>query len=209
MGALVRGEEMICSHCLLEMPRSRYHLERENPFYVRFRGRIPVRYVMTMFRFVKGSRVQHLLHALKYKNQPELGVALGRMYGQDLLEAEYVSEFDLIVPVPLHSSRKRNRGYNQSEEFGKGLAEILATECSDKLMRRRIGTETQTRKSKLNRWENVRQVFDVSRPERVEGKRILLVDDVVTTGATLEACGRSLLGAGTRELSIACIASAQ
>lgn len=209
MEGLVHGEELICSRCLLEMPRSRYHLDRENPFYQKFRGRLPVTFVMTMFKFVKGSRVQHLLHALKYRNQPELGVALGRVYGQDLLETKYDSEFDLIVPVPLHTARKRSRGYNQSEEFGKGLGEILQKECSDHLMKRATGTATQTRKSKLSRWENVDGVFQVVRPERIEDKRVLLVDDVVTTGATLEACGRSLLDAGARQLSIVCIASAQ
>lgn len=209
MEGLVHGEELICSRCLLEMPRSQYHLDRDNPFYQKFRGRLPVAFVMTMFRFAKGSRVQHVLHALKYRNQPELGIALGRVYGQDLLERRYDGEFDLIIPVPLHAARKRSRGYNQSEEFGKGLGEILHKECSDRFMKRAIGTTTQTRKSRLSRWENVSGVFRVVCPERVEGKRVLLVDDVITTGATLEACGRSLLDAGATQLSIACIASTQ
>jgi ComF family protein len=207
--ALISGENLICTRCLLELPRSHYHLERENPFYNKFRGRIPVTYVMTLFRFVKESRVQHLLHALKYKNQPELGIALGRMYGQDLLAANFKQQFDLIIPVPLHASRKRTRGYNQSEEFGKGLSEILDIPCSDRFMKRMIKTETQTRKSRLNRWKNVNEVFQVITPREVEGKRIPLVDDVVTTGATLEACGQALLTAGCMELSIACIASTQ
>lgn len=209
MGALVYGEDLVCSRCMLEMPRSRYHLDPENPFYTRFRGRIPVKHVMTMFKFVKGSKVQHLLHALKYKGQPEVGVALGRVYGQDLVEAQFLDKFDLIIPVPLHAARQRSRGYNQSEEFGKGMGEILETECTDRLMRRRTGTTTQTRKGRLTRWENVKNVFEVTRPEQIAGKRILLVDDVVTTGSTLEACGRSLLDAGSAELSIACIAAAQ
>jgi ComF family protein len=207
--ALVRGEDMICTKCLLELPRSYYHLERENPFYNKLRGRIPVTHVMTLFKFVKESKVQHLLHALKYKNQPELGTALGRMYGHDLLEADYKDQFDLIIPVPLHSSRKRKRGYNQSEKFGSGLGEVLEIPCADNYMKRQVMTETQTRKSKLNRWANVNTVFKVTRPEAVDQKRILLVDDVVTTGATLEACGQALVDAGCKELSIACIASTQ
>jgi ComF family protein len=205
----VRGEELICTKCLLEMPRANYHIERENPFYTKFRGRLPAKYVMTLFKFVKGGRVQHVLHALKYKNLPELGNALGRIYGHDLLQANYKNEFDLIIPVPLHISRKRKRGYNQSEEFGKGLAEILEIPCSDEFVKRLIKTKTQTRKSRLNRWENVSEVFSVVKPEAVGSKRILLVDDVVTTGATLEACGQVLIDAGCKELSIACIASAQ
>jgi ComF family protein len=164
---------------------------------------------MTLFKFVKGSRVQHLLHALKYKNQPELGVALGKMYGNDLLHAGYKGRFDLIVPVPLHSSRRRKRGYNQSEEFGKGLAEVLGVPCSDHVMERLVSTDTQTRRSRLNRWQNVSHVFRVTNTAAIAGKRILLVDDVVTTGATLEACGRALIDAGCMELSIACIASTQ
>jgi ComF family protein len=207
--ALVHGEELICTKCILEMPRSNYHLEKENPFYKRINGRIPVKYVMTLFKFVKGSRVQHVLHSLKYKNQPELGNLLGRVYGADLKKSGYEKEFDLIIPVPIHISRRRKRGYNQSDEFGKGLSEILNIASSDEVMARRSKTDTQTKKSKLGRWENVSEGFKVVKPDIVHNKRILLVDDVMTTGATLEACGRLIVDAGCRELSIACIASTQ
>lgn len=166
-------------------------------------------YVMTLFKFAKGSRVQHVLHALKYKNLPELGVALGRMYGQDLVDSNFKNEFDIIVPVPLHVSRKRTRGYNQSEEFGKGLAEMLEVPCTDRAMKRLISTQTQTKKSRLNRWENVNEVFAVVSPEHITDRKVLLVDDVVTTGATLEACGQALIDSGCKELSIACIAATQ
>jgi len=193
----------------LEMPRSYYHLQRDNPFYLKFRGRLPVNHVMTLFKFVKESRVQQVLHALKYKQQPELGEMLGRVYGQDLLEADFKDAFDLIVPVPLHDSRRRIRGYNQSEKFGNGLSGMLGVPCDDTYMMRRARTETQTHKSKLSRWENVENVFRVVDPGHITEKRVLLVDDVVTTGATLEACGRALLGAGCSELSIACIAATQ
>jgi ComF family protein len=207
--ALVHGEELVCTKCILEMPRSNYHLEKENPFYKRIHGRIPVKYVMTLFKFVKGSRVQQILHSLKYKNQPELGNLLGRVYGADLKKSGYEKEFDLIIPVPIHSSRRRKRGYNQSDEFGKGLSEILGIPCSDEVMVRRSKTETQTKKTKLDRWANVSEVFKLVKPEEIQDKRILLVDDVMTTGATLEACGRLIVDSGCRELSIACIASTQ
>ena len=207
--SLVKGEELICTQCLLEMPKSYYHLQRDNPFYQKFRGRLCVKHVMTLYKFVKESRVQHVLHALKYKQQPELGEMLGRVYGKDLLEAEYKSSFDLIIPVPLHNSRRKIRGYNQSEEFGKGLAQMLEIPCDDTYMKRDAMTETQTHKSKLSRWENVSNIFKVIAPGSITEKRILLVDDVVTTGATLEACGQALLNAGCRELSIACIAATQ
>lgn len=207
--SLVKGEKIICTRCMLDLPKSNYHLERNNPFYLKFSGRIPVKFVMTLFKFVKRGKVQHLLHALKYKNQPEIGVQLGRVYGADLLAVAYKDHFDFIVPVPLHPSKRRKRGYNQSEEFGKGLSEILEIPCTEKFLKRIRATATQTRKSKLNRWENVSEVFEVREREELKGKRVLLVDDVVTTGATLEACGEKLLKAGCGDVSIACIAATQ
>lgn len=206
---LVKGEDLVCTNCILEMPRSHYHLEQENPFYQKFRGRLPVKYVMTLFKFVKESRVQKLLHNLKYNAQPDLGVMLGRVYGQELVEANYKNSFDLIVPVPLHISRRRIRGYNQSQEFGKGLSQILEVPCIDSYMMRSAKSETQTHKTKLSRWENVNSIFHVIMPEKIKDQRVLLVDDVVTTGATLEACGLALIKAGCKELSIACIAATQ
>jgi ComF family protein len=191
------------------MPKSHYHLQLDNPFYQKFRGRLRVKHVMTLYKFVKESRVQNVLHALKYKQQPELGEMLGRVYGQDLVEAKYKHSFDLIIPVPLHHSRRRIRGYNQSEEFGKGLSQMLEVPCDDTYMTRSARTETQTRKTKLSRWENVNRMFQVVDARFVTEKRVLLVDDVVTTGATLEACGQALLDAGCGELSIACIAATQ
>ena len=191
------------------MPKSYYHLQRDNPFYRKFRGRLPVNHVMTLYKFVKESRVQQVLHALKYKQQPELGEKLGRVYGQDLLEADFKNSFDLIIPVPLHRSRRQIRGYNQSDEFGKGLSQMLAVPCIDTYMMRSASTETQTHKTKLSRWDNVKNMFRVVEPRSIAEKRILLVDDVVTTGATLEACGQALLQAGCCELSIACIAATQ
>lgn len=209
LNSLVKGEDLICSRCLLEMPKSYYHLQHDNPFYLKLRGRLPVKHVMTLFKFVKESRVQQVLHALKYKQQPELGQMLGRVYGNDLANAHYKDSFDVIIPVPLHISRRRIRGYNQSEEFGKGLSEILKIPCDDTFMARTEKTGTQTHRTKLSRWENVQRMFKVINPSPIVEKRVLLVDDVVTTGATLEACGAALLQSGCRELSIACIAATQ
>jgi ComF family protein len=207
--SLVKGEKIICTRCMLDLPKSNYHREKENPFFQKFSGRLPVKFVMTLFKFVKSGKVQHLLHALKYKNQPEIGVQLGRVYGADLMTENYKDQFDFIIPVPLHPSKRRKRGYNQSEEFGKGLSEILEIPCTEKFLKRTKVTTTQTKKSKLNRWENVSEVFEVQEHEELKGKRVLLVDDVVTTGATLEACGEKLLKAGCGDVSIACIAATQ
>lgn len=207
--ALVKGEEIICTRCLLEMPRSNYHLDPVNPFFRKLQGRINAQVVIAMFKFVKQTRVQHLLHGLKYKNHLEIAVLLGRMYGTELAEAGFSDQFDLIIPVPLHKSRKRSRGYNQSERFGSGLSQALGIPCSDEVVERVVRTETQTRKTRLYRWQNVNEVFQLIDQEKIENRRILLVDDVITTGATVEACGSVLLQAGCKNISIACIAAAQ
>lgn len=207
-GSLFSGEHLFCTKCLLELPRTDYHLDLNNIFYRKMAGRVPVKYVMAYLKFYKGNIVQGILHSLKYKNHPEIGVALGRVYGQ-LIASSYIDKFDIIVSVPLHKTRKRKRGYNQSEEFGKGLAEVLRIPCVDDVAVRKVKTETQTKKTKLKRWHNVSEVFEIVKPDQIINKRVLLVDDVITTGATLEACARALIESQCREVSIACIAAAQ
>lgn len=208
-GPMVKGEQLFCTHCLSDLPKTNYHTNPLNPFYQKMSGRVPVKFVIALLKFFKESRVQNLLHNLKYKNHPEIAVALGRMYAQELLYYNYQNEFDIIIPVPLHKVRKRKRGYNQSEEFGKGLSEVLNIPCVDGIIERMLKTETQTKKTKLKRWNNVSEVFRITKPNQIHNKRILLVDDVITTGATLEACAKVLLESNCRDISIACIAAAQ
>lgn len=207
-GSLVKGEEVICSACMLELPRTNYHEDPENPLFKKLTGRIRINHASAFFHFRKGNKVQELLHTLKYKNQPEIGVMLGRAYGSLINEA-FPNLYDFIIPVPLHKSRKRKRGYNQSAEFAKGLSQELAIPYSDEVLERVIATTTQTKKSKLNRWENVNEVFNVNNPTPIRDRNILMVDDVVTTGATLEACGHTLLKNGSNSVGIACIAATQ
>lgn len=206
--SLVKGEKLVCTRCMLEMPQTNYHLDSENALKKRLSGRMQLDYVMALFKFSKNGRVQAILHALKYKNQPDLAVMLGHVYGERMREAEFSKTFDLIVPVPLHATRIRRRGYNQSAKFAEGLSEKLEVPYSDDHMERKVSTETQTRKSKLSRWKNVDEVFCVRREKDIQGKRILLVDDVITTGSTIEACAAQLWKAGCSNLSIACIAEA-
>ena len=201
--ALVKGEDMICTGCLLEMPRS--DEGHDEAFFSQFYGRLPVKTGFSLYRFSKGSRVQRLLHALKYGGRADLGVALGRLAGYDLRAKGLHERVDLIVPVPLHEKRRRVRGYNQSERFAWGVAEVLSIPCSDAAMRS-TKTQSQTRRGKLHRWLNVKDSFEITRPEMISGKRILLVDDIITTGSTVEACGQTLLAAGCVELNLACIA---
>ncbi len=193
---------------MLEMPQTGYHKDLSNALYRRLSYRIPLKYAMSIFKFSKSGRVQHLLHELKYKNQPEIGRMLGLFYGEQLIDVNLIEAFEIIIPIPLHQSRKRKRGYNQSAKFAEGLSEILRVPFSDELLLRETNTETQTRKTKLSRWENIKGTFKIVKPSEIKGRKILLVDDVITTGATLEACAEILLSSGCAELSIACIAEA-
>jgi ComF family protein len=206
--SLIKGEDILCTNCILDLPKTNHHEEIDNPIKLRLEGRIQVSYAMAFLKFRKTGITQHLLHQLKYNNHPEIGVRLGKIYGLGLNESGYSKLFDLIVPVPLHKSRVRKRGYNQSEKFAQGLSESLNILLDIDCVERRVRTSTQTRKTKIERWQNVKDVFVVSSPEKILGKRILLVDDVITTGATLEACGQKLLESGCQSLSIACLAEA-
>ncbi len=206
--SLVRGEEIVCSGCLLDMPKTNFHKADNNPLLERLSLRMPLKQAFAYYHFKKGSKVQGLLHSLKYNNHPEIGVKIGKVMGQEIVNEGFENTFDIIVPVPLHPSRRRIRGYNQSEELAKGLSETLKIPYTENFIKRRVKTQTQTRKTKLHRWQNVRDVFEMKDQQEIRGKRVLLVDDVVTTGATLEACANTLLAAGCSELSIACIAVA-
>ncbi|MEJ7643146.1 MAG: phosphoribosyltransferase family protein [Chryseolinea sp.] len=206
--ALVKGEETICTYCILELPETSHHLNPDNTLHNRLSPRIPLKHGMACYKFTKNGRVQHLLHALKYKGHDEIGITLGKIYADKIRDSGIHIDFEIIIPVPLHASRLRKRGYNQSAKFAEGLSHVLMIPFSDHVMARKFKTETQTTKSRLSRWENMGDVFIVTRPTEVANKRILLVDDVITTGSTLEACAMELIKAGSRELSIACIAEA-
>lgn len=208
-GALVKGEYILCTQCLSDLPRTDMHLDPDNALATRMRGRIPVIAAAAFLRFRKKGKVQRLLHALKYRNRPEVGFRLGFVYGSDLASAGFCDNFDMIVPVPLHPARLRTRGYNQAAEWGRGLSEATGIPMEEDVIRRLRNTKTQTKRSRINRWENVSEVFATTDAEKVRGRNVLLVDDVATTGATLEACGQALLNAGCAGLGIACIAMAQ
>ena len=208
-GPMVKGENILCTACLTELPKTKYHLQNENPVRNRLLGRLPLKHGWAYLKFRKSGIVQHLLHQLKYNNHPEVGVRIGKAYGLELFQSGFANEFDLIVPVPLHRSRMRQRGYNQSAKFAEGLSQGLNIQWDESISVRTQSSSTQTRKSKADRWENVKDVFSVREDTPMNGKRILLVDDVITTGATLEACGQHLVSRGCGELSIACIAEAQ
>jgi len=208
---LARGEDYLCTLCRTQLPYTDYHKlpDSENPLARRFWGKLPVRHALSYLRFLRRGRVQHLLHQLKYKGQRDIGLVLGRWYGAELAEQGLAYDFDLIVPVPLHPRKLAKRGYNQSDTFAEGLALSMAILWSATTLRRTEHTDSQTRKNRTERWKNVAEVFEVAEPLSVAGKRILVVDDVLTTGATLEACAAVLLAAGAAEVSVATIACAE
>ena len=207
---LVTGENHLCTGCRAELPYTDFHRlpPDQNPLGRRFWGKLPIRHALSYLRFVRHGRVQYLLHELKYQGQRDVGTALGQLYGAELYAAGLATDFDLIVPVPLHPRKLAKRGYNQAAAFATGLAEGLKVTASNTALRRTANTNTQTRKNRAERWANVATVFEVENPAATAGKRVLVVDDVLTTGATLEACGAVLLAAGASEISIATIACA-
>ena len=207
--ALRRGEYHLCTVCRAELPYTDFHRlpPAENPLGRRFWGKLPVLHALSYLRFVQHGRVQQLLHQLKYQGQQEVGVALGELYGAELADGGFTNQFDIIVPVPLHRRKLARRGYNQAATFAEGLSTGLVVPWSEAL-RRNEHTDSQTKKNRTQRWENVATVFEAARTEEVTGRRVLLVDDVLTTGATLEACGVALLAGGAAGISIATIACA-
>lgn len=201
--------EIICLRCQLELPRTNFHLEKENPFTERFWGRIPLESGASLYHFVKGGRIQELLHRLKYEGKREIGIKLGEWYGRQLKNSPDFQAVDVIIPVPLHPRKERLRGYNQSAMFAQGLAEAMDKSWHKEVLIRKVFTETQTQKSRAERLENVKDVFEIRNPEKIKGKHILLVDDVMTTGATMEVCGAKLLEITGTKLSMATIALAE
>jgi len=196
---LVSQEKFICLKCWQDLPVSRYHLDPDNKVAQLFWGRVRVEHATACFIYRKGSRYQKLIHSIKYRGMKELGYVSGRRFGGMLTESDGFKTVDVVVPVPLHPGKEKKRGYNQSEWIARGIAESLHKPLSCCNIQRVKNTATQTRKSRFGRWQNVEGIFRVKHPEAWIKKHILLVDDVVTTGSTLEACAREILKiAGTR-----------
>lgn len=205
--ALFDFEPCLCTVCQGSLPIANFHLRPfDNELTSKIRGLTRVNRVMAYLRFSKKGKSQKLLHQLKYRNKPEIGEEMGRLYGLLLSKHGYLREWDVIVPVPLHPMKQKRRGYNQSEKFAVGLSKSLGIKVEDLLERKKF-TETQTKKSRLQRLDNVEEVFDLSQGTKIEGLKILLVDDVITTGATLCACANVLLANGAKHVDLATIAA--
>ncbi|WP_026235573.1 ComF family protein [Echinicola pacifica] len=200
-------EKGLCRICEHQLPTTNYHLRpQNNDLSIKIMGLTQATNVMAFLRFSKKGMSQKLLHALKYRKKPEIGRLLGRLYGQKLLEDGFEIRWDGIVPVPLHPLKEKRRGYNQSQMFAEGLSLVLNVPVWKALDRIEF-TSTQTKKSRMERISNVEGVFGINQSFEVLGKHLLLVDDVMTTGATLSACANVLLSSKTQQVDLAVIAA--
>jgi ComF family protein len=206
---LLNIESTLCIRCLSSLPETNFEIHPNNPVEKSFWGRLPIVNASAHLYFTKESLVQHLMHQLKYKGNKDLGLQLGRLMGNALKNAAWFNEIEALVPLPLFPSKEKKRGYNQATVLCEGIAEILSLPVLNKVITRPQHTETQTKKGRIERWKNIEGKFLLMDPLAIQNKHLLLVDDVVTTGATLEACGNELLTAENVKLSVAtlCLAS--
>ena len=206
---LLKGEDIICFKCQRELPQTDHWRDAENAMAKRFWGRVELQGAAALFQFQKGEHVQHLLHQLKYRGRQDVGEYLGKMLGRLLLDPNaIIKDVDLIVPVPLHWKKQRKRGYNQCDPIAKGISEIIQVPYSNNALVRTEENVSQTKKNRFDRWANVAEIFAVSDAHLLKDKHILLVDDVMTTGATAEACLQTILTVENTKVSFVAIAVA-
>lgn len=205
---LLRNENLICTECYVVIPRTNYHKLEDNPVAQLFWGRCMIEKAAAFSYYNKGSRIRNLIHYLKYKGVREIGYELGRIYGLSLKASGFTDDIDLIIPVPLHPSKKRIRGFNQSETISMGIADVAHLPLDVKSLARTIVSVTQTKRSRYERWTNVEGIFQVVDPLAISGKHILLVDDVITTGSTIESCTNALLKFEGVKVSVVALAFA-
>lgn len=190
--APVQIKDHLCISCDTQLPKTDTHTTKDNIVTDKFYGRVNIEFGGAFYLFGAGNRTQDLIHQIKYNGKSDLGFLIGKMYGDILKESPLFPMIDYIIPVPLHPMRFHQRGFNQSEWIAKGLAESLELKMDTKSFIRKDYTQTQTRKTRHSRFQNVKDAFEVLNADKLAGKHILLVDDVLTTGATLEACSLTL-----------------
>jgi len=205
-GLLISEENVICSSCRHEIPLTQHFLNHENDAFVKFYGKIPVEQVSALFYFHKKGIVQEIIHSLKYRGHQEVGTVFGEWVSEELILLPISTHFDVVIPVPLHKKRLRERGYNQVTNFGIAIAKRLEIPFNESLLLRKVYSKTQVKKDLLGRISVIDSLFDVTFSENDHHKHFLLIDDVLTTGATLEACGRALLKIPGAKISIVCMA---
>ena len=202
---LLEQEKCVCLKCIFKLPKTNNFQEPDNTLEQLMAGRMPFERIAAFCIFSKKGMLAPLIHHLKYRHRKDIGILLGRMYGKELIGSDFLRPVDVIVPVPLHPKKQKKRGYNQAEVIAKGLSEATSIPISTDNLIRTIHNPTQTKFDKTRRWDNVKDIFDVKNPELFEGKHILLVDDVITTGSTLEGCGVALQKCNDLKISILAI----
>ncbi|MDR1881554.1 MAG: ComF family protein [Prevotella sp.] len=205
---LSEGEEYICTDCLLSIPKTNYHLQPDNRLEQFFAGRIPFRHIAAFAYFVKGGSIQNIIHELKYKHNPGIGRFIGELCGENIVDSDFISGLDLLAPVPLHPKRQKQRGYNQSLEICKGISRVTGIPIDSETVVRKVNNKSQTRNSRFDRWKNVEDIFALTNERSFQGKHILLVDDVITTGSTLESCAKEILKCEGCKISIYAVGTA-
>jgi ComF family protein len=201
---ILNEETVLCMRCIDAMPETNFELHPNNPVEKIFWGRLPLVGATAQFYFTKESLMQHLMHQFKYKGNKDLGLQAGRMMGEQIIKSGRF-DVDALIPLPLFPAKEKRRGFNQAAILCEGMAEAMAIPVLDKAILRPQHTETQTKKGRIERWKNMEGKFILSNPDAIRNKHIMLVDDVVTTGATLEACGNELLQVENVRLSVACL----
>ena len=203
---LQTNEKVICTECRHNAPLTNFHNYADNEAFLKFYGRLEIQFAGALLYFQKKGIVQELIHKLKYKGQQEIGEVIGFWYAEELKTIEILKTIDYIVPVPIHKKRLKERGYNQVTTFGNALSEALNIPVLNLILVRDKYTKSQTKKNILGRNEVISQSFSISASDEYKNKHFLLVDDVITTGATLESCGRELLKISDSKISIVCMA---
>lgn len=203
---IIEKENFLCLKCINDLPFTDFEMHANNPVEKIFWGRIPVTSGMSEFYFSKDSLIQNCIHEFKYRGNKNLGLYLGKTMGKSLLNSNRFSNIDFLIPLPLFKEKEFKRGFNQSSILCAGIQEITNIPVITKNVIRTIYTDTQTKKGRIQRWENVEKSFSVTEPSILNGKHILLVDDVITTGATVEACGREILKIEDVKISVASLA---
>lgn len=205
---MLARDEQLCIRCAASLPHTGYAGKPANPIEKMFWGRLKLEAAASIFFFSKSTVIQQLVHSLKYKGNRSMGDYLGRVMGNTLQDGGRFRDIDGLIPLPMHPAKEKKRGYNQATLLCEGISAVTGIPVLHRLLLKARITETQTRKHRTERWENAEGSFTVDIPELQRHRHILLVDDVITTGATLEAAGQRLQQAGTVKLSIATLATA-
>ncbi len=203
---LTSNENEICVQCRHNLPLTNFHLTDNEAMKIIFNGRVPLEQATSLFYFRKDGLTQKFIHALKYKGVKSLGVLFGKWLGEELRACKNYSTLQVVIPVPLHPLKLKKRGYNQVADFGREIANALKIEYYDDVLIKKTPTGSQVFKERFSRMFQQSEVFSVQNVDKINHKRVLLVDDILTTGATFESCANQLLKADGVKLSLATIA---